>query len=176
MPFGIRDRISSITKKYKEKQAARHMEKEKLDAIYEEAKAKHLKTEVGKRAKEAAKETSKRRYPASSSSPLMKRMTSGLRAIGQVAKQVDPNMNPFAEKEKMKSKRDRSRNHSPMDNTTPISEDPFEAEGKMWMGDMDYGDRNRPRGRSRNRSPMDNTTPISEDPFEAEGKRWLDGM
>ena len=169
MPFGIRDRISSITKKYREKQATKHKEKEELDAIYEKAKVKHLKTEVDKRAKEAAKEASKRKYPSSSPS-LMKRMTGGLRGIGKVAKSVDPNINPFADSKTFAdSKKMRTK--------SKISEDPFATEGKMWMGDMDYGDRDRPRDNSHNRHQRKgNRTTINEDPFEAEGKKWMGDM
>ena len=153
MPLGIRDRISNITKKYKEKQAAKYRKKEELDAIYEEEKARRMKVEVAKRAREAARESSKQKYPKHPKSPVG-RVIGGLQTINRVAKAADPNRNPFVSHRKVKKKKSKSRhkskrktvrNHPPSLNWSPFgpspgnpasSNDSFEAEGKRWMGDM----------------------------------------
>ena len=93
MPAGIRDRISSITKKYKEKQALKYKTKKELGAIYEEAKAKQMKKEVAKRTGEAAKKESLRIYPRQSP---IGRVVGELQEINRIAKATDPNRNPFA--------------------------------------------------------------------------------
>ena len=158
MPAGIRDRISSITKKYKEKQALKYKTKKELDAIYEEAKAKQMKKEVAKRAGEAAKKESLRIYPRQSP---IGRVVGELQEINRVAKAADPNRNPFApyrvevkktkkkKKGKSKSKRKTMRNYPPPSdgllygyghpaerNATTINNDPFEVEGKKWLDAM----------------------------------------
>ena len=160
MPFGIRDRISSITKKYKEKQALKYKTKKELDAIYEEAKVKQMKKEVAKRAVEAAKETSKKRHLASP----MGRVIGGLQTISKVAKEGDPHRNPFAEyrtgEKKKKKKKSKSKNKSRRKHELRTADNNSLSSNNMFYS---------------NHSPMDNVT-INEDPFEAEGKRWLDGM
>ena len=159
MPAGIRDRISSITKKYKEKQALKYKTKKELDAIYEEAKAKQMKKEVAKRAGEAAKKESLRIYPRQSP---IGHVVGELQEINRVAKATDPNRNPFAPyrvevkkktkkkgKSKSKSKRKTMRNYPPPSdgllygyghpaerNATTINKDPFEVEGKKWLDAM----------------------------------------
>ena len=122
MPAGIRDRISSTTKKYKEKQALKYKTKKELDAIYEEAKAKQMKKEVAKRAGEAAKKESLRIYPRQSP---IGHVVGELQEINRVAKAADHNRNPFAPyrvevkktkkkgKSKSKSKRKTMRNYPP---------------------------------------------------------------
>ncbi len=151
MPFGIRDRISSITKKYKEKQALKYKTKKELDTIYEEAKAKQMKKEVAKKAREAAKKESLRTYPRQSP---IDRVVGGLQAMNRVMKATDSDRNPFAHGVEVKKKRSKSKSkRKTMRNYLPQS------------NNLLY---NHPARR--------NTTIINKDPFEAEGKRWLDGM